>query len=137
MTPARPIGKVEHVQVDAEGAYDLVRRQRYIYVDVRESDAFDDGRPAGAVSIPFSAEAVDEFVAAARARFELDAKLVVGCNSGKRSPIATHALIAAGFVDVIENRTGWDGTRGPFGELREPGWRRAGFPTESGSPTHS
>lgn len=117
--------------------YALLTRAEYTYIDVRDADEFDEGRPAGAINFPFSASASASFVAAMRDRFSCDAKLVVGCNSGKRSLLAARALIENGFADVVECRTGWDGTRGVFGELIEPGWRRVGLPTESGSPTRS
>jgi rhodanese-related sulfurtransferase len=112
-------------------------RAQYTYIDVRDADEFEEGRPAGAVHFPFSANAAREFVEAVRARFSSDSKLVVGCTSGKRSRLAARALGENGFTCVVECRTGWDGTRGVFGELIEPGWRRVGLPTESGSPTRS
>ena len=78
-----------------------------------------------------------QFVDAIRRRFQADSKIVVGCNSGKRSALAVRALVDSGFANVVECRTGWDGTRGIFGELREAGWKRVGLPTENGSPKHS
>jgi rhodanese-related sulfurtransferase len=117
--------------------YVLLTRAEYTYIDVRDADEFDDGRPAGAINFPFSASTSASFVEAMRNRFSSDAKLVVGCNSGKRSLLAARALFENGFTSVIECRTGWDGTRGVFGELIEPGWRRVGLPTENGSPTRS
>ena len=39
-------------------------------------------------------------------------------------------LVAAGFTNVLEQRAGWDGARGSFGEIVEPGWKRAGLPSE-------
>jgi hypothetical protein len=38
--------------------------------------------------------------------------------------------VLAGFTRVLDQRAGWDGKRGPFGEISEPGWSRAGLPTE-------
>ena len=124
-------------RVGPEAAYLLVSREGYAYVDIRDPDEFEEGRPIGAVSFPFSASTAAQFVAAIRSHFQADSKLVVGCNSGKRSLLAVRALVESGFVNVIECRTGWDGARGIFGELREPGWRRVGLPTENGSPKRS
>lgn len=124
-------------QVGPEAAQRLVAQGGYIYLDVRDADAFEEGRPAGSVNVPFSSDRGQTFVDAVRERFETDSRLVVGCNSGKRSALAVLALARAGFTNLIECRTGWDGTRGPFGELREPGWHRVGLPTDRGSPTHS
>lgn len=123
-------------EVDAEGAHLLLTRDNYTYIDVREPDEHEEGRPAGAVNVPFAGDEVS-FVARMQARFAPDAKLVVGCQSGRRSRRAVSALRTAGFTDVVDCRTGWDGSRGVFGELREPGWKRMGLPTESGSPTRS
>jgi rhodanese-related sulfurtransferase len=124
-------------QASPENVFVLITKGGYVYVDVRDADEFEEGRPPGAVNIPFSASAASQFVDAIRSRFKVDSKIVVGCNSGKRSLLAVRALIDSGFVNIIECRTGWDGTRGIFGELREAGWRRVGLPTESGSPKRS
>ncbi len=123
-------------EVDAEGAHLLVVRDNYTYIDVREADEHEEGRPAGALNVPLAGDEA-AFVERMQARFATDAKLIVGCQSGRRSKRAASALRAAGFTNVVDSRTGWDGSRGVFGELREPGWRRMGLPTESGSPTRS
>ncbi|HEX7665137.1 MAG TPA: rhodanese-like domain-containing protein [Polyangiaceae bacterium] len=122
--------------VDAEGAHLLVMNEQYTYVDVREPDEFEEGRPASAINVPLAGDP-SSFVERMKTRFASDAKVVVGCQSGKRSRRAVSALRDAGFTSVVECRTGWDGIRGAFGELREPGWKRVGLPTESGSPTRS
>lgn len=124
-------------QVSPANAQMLMTRDAYVYVDVRDADEFDEGRPAGAVNVPFSASAAAPFVDAIRSRFQADSKIVVGCNSGKRSALAVRALVDSGFSNVVECRTGWDGTRGIFGELREAGWKRVGLPTENGLPKRS
>jgi rhodanese-related sulfurtransferase len=130
-------------QPDSQGSlapsdvYFLLTHAGYTYIDVRDADEFEEGRPAGALNFPFSANDCARFVDAIRCRFQADSKLVVGCNSGKRSRLAARALVENGFRSIAECRTGWDGTRGIFGELIEPGWRRTGLPTENGSPTRS
>ena len=47
-----------------------------------------------------------------------------------RSLKAQAMLVAAGFTNVLEQRAGWDGARGSFGEVIEEGWKRAGLPSE-------
>jgi rhodanese-related sulfurtransferase len=123
-------------RVPPKEAYDLLN-EGYQYLDVRTEEEFDEGHPAGAVNVPYAIRAsgntrglqanpnfVDEVVA----KFTKTAKLVVGCKSGGRSLNAARTLLAAGFVDVVEQRAGWDGVRDPFGQLTEPGWSRVGLP---------
>lgn len=98
----------------------------FTYVDVRTEEEFAAGRPKGAVNVPIG----DGFVAAMEARFAKDAKIIVGCKAGGRSAKAAQALAAAGFTNVLDQRAGWDGARGAFGEISEPGWSRLGLPTE-------
>lgn len=119
-------------RVDARHAHALISCGKYIYVDVRDRDEFEEGRPAGAVNVPLDDESGEPFASRMEKRFGKSAPVVVGCRSGKRSARAVAELDAAGFTDVVECRTGFDGTRGVFGELREPGWKREGLPTERG-----
>jgi rhodanese-related sulfurtransferase len=100
----------------------------YTYIDVRTPEEFAEGRPAGAVNVPLA----DDFAAQVGARYAKDAKLVLGCRSGNRSMRAARALLAAGYTNVLEQRAGFDGARGPFGEIAEPGWMRTDLPTEKG-----
>jgi rhodanese-related sulfurtransferase len=67
--------------------------------------------------------------------FGKDAKIVVGCKAGGRSFKAAQTLLAAGFTNVIDQRAGWDGAPGSFGQAGEPGWSRVGLPTEKGAAT--
>lgn len=108
-----------HAKVTADG---------FTYIDVRTPEEFAEGRPAGAVNIPLG----DAFVQAVSARFAPDAPIVVGCKAGGRSLRAATALVAAGFTNVLDQRAGFDGVRGAFGELTEPGWSRAGLPQDVG-----
>src|ERR1700733_11169721 len=108
----------------------------WIYVDVRTTDEFEAGHPAGAVNVPISHPdgPNPDFVRVIKASFANDAKIVVGCKAGGRSLRAARTLVAEGFTNVIDQRAGWDGTRSPFGELVEPGWLQAGLPAEEGAP---
>lgn len=107
-------------------AHAKMNDEGFTYVDVRTEDEFAAGRPKGAVNVPLG----DGFVAAMEARFAKDAKIVVGCRAGRRSATAAQQLVAAGFTNVVDQRAGWDGARGAFGEVTEPGWSRQGLPTE-------
>ena len=111
-------------------------REGYTYVDVRTESEFSEGRPAGSINVPWLVDGpIDPvpnaaFLATMTARFAKDALLVVGCKAGARSSKACAALVGAGFTAVLEQRAGWDGTRGAFGEIKEPGWWRANLPVE-------
>jgi rhodanese-related sulfurtransferase len=96
----------------------------WTYIDVRTEDEFAAGHPAGAINVPLG----DGFVRAIEERFAKDAEIIVGCRSGSRSERACDALVAAGFTRVVVQRAGWDGIRGTFGEVIEPGWLRVGLP---------
>ena len=109
----------EHAKMTAEG---------FTYVDVRTPEEFAEGRPAGSINVPLG----DDFVPAMEAKFAKDAPIVVGCKAGGRSLRAANALIAAGFTNVLDQRAGFDATRGAFGEVTEPGWSRAGLPQDAG-----
>ena len=114
-------------RVSPAEAHAKMKDEGYTYVDVRTPVEFAAGHPAGAVNVPFGGP---EFVAAMEERFAKDAPLVLGCKSGNRSARAASALAAAGFTRLLDQRAGWDGARGTFGEIVEPGWSRAGLPSD-------
>jgi rhodanese-related sulfurtransferase len=64
--------------------------------------------------------------------FSYDAKIVVGCATGVRSLRAARLLASAGFTEVVDQRAGMDGARGPFGNLVEQGWVAEGLSVASG-----
>lgn len=106
--------------------------QGWIYVDVRPEEEFAEGHPKGALNVPFERDAA-RFVAAVKAAIErraadaARARVVVGCRSGVVSVRAAELLASAGFAEVVEQRAGFEGSRGTFGELREAGWEREGL----------
>jgi len=102
--------------------------QGWVYVDVRPEDEFEEGHPAGALNVPYTRDEA-RFVASVRA-VAGGAKLVLGCKSGIVSVHAAEMLARAGF-EVVEQRAGFDGARGTFGQLEEEGWARAGLPVEA------
>jgi rhodanese-related sulfurtransferase len=106
-----------------------MREEGFTYVDVRDPDEFADGHPEGAVNVPLSPAFAEVMVDT----FDTDAPIVLGCQRGVRSLTAAKALEEAGFTRVLEQRAGWDGARGIFGELVEPGWVRLKLPATRGS----
>ena len=113
----------------------------WTYVDVRTAEEFEDGHPAGAVNVPLlhagpgGMTPNPDFQRVMRAAFPRDSKIIVGCKSGGRSLRAAHALLGDEFVNVLDQRAGWDGARDAFGQVAEPGWSRAGLPVEQGQPS--
>lgn len=121
-------------------AHTKMKDESFVYVDVRTEGEFAAGHPAGAFNVPVmnaSAAGMEpnpDFVAVVARAFAKDAPLIVGCKMGGRSARAARALTEAGFTRVLDQGAGWDGTKGAFGELVEPGWSRVGLPTETGEP---
>jgi rhodanese-related sulfurtransferase len=107
-----------------------------VLLDVRAAEEFDDGHPAAAINVPLAifveGRLVDreDFVEHARAALPASssARVLILCRSGVRARRAAHALLGAGYTGVVVVRGGFDGTRGPFGEVVEPGWKRLGLP---------
>jgi rhodanese-related sulfurtransferase len=129
-TPLRISPAEAHARMTDEG---------FTYLDVRTEEEFEDGHPTGAVNVPVMIQGAaglepnPDFVATVSAVFPRDAKLVVGCKAGGRSLRAAKELAAAGYTQILDQRAGWDGARGSFGEITEPGWSRVGLPSEKGA----
>ena len=116
------------IRISPAEAHAKMTTEGFTYVDVRTPEEFAEGRPAGSVNVPLG----DEFVREMEAKFARDARIVVGCKAGGRSLRAATALVGAGFTNVLDQRAGFDGARGAFGEVSEPGWSRAGLPQDVG-----
>ena len=114
------------MRISASEAHAKMTNEGFTYVDVRTPEEFAAGHPAGAVNVPLG----DTFVTDMDSQFAKDAKLVVGCRTNVRSAKAVQRLVDAGFTNVLLQRAGWDGARGQFGEIVEPGWSRLGLPSE-------
>src|SRR4051794_20283928 len=110
-------------------AHAKMKDESFTYVDVRTEEEFVAGHPAGAINMPIENP---DFVSAMTAAFAKDAPLIVGCKMGGRSARAAALLTQAGFTRVLDQRAGWDGTKGSFGEVVEAGWSRVSLPTETG-----
>ncbi len=113
-------------------------REGSTYVDVRAESEFAEGRPAGAVNVPWQKDgpvglvANEAFVSVMLRAFAKDQPLVIGCHAGGRSAKAVQALVEAGFTSLANQIAGFDGSRGTFGEIVEPGWKRTELPIERG-----
>jgi len=122
------------LRISPAEAFALMRDQGYTYLDVRSPTEFGLGHPEGAKNIPWQMDptpgtpANPNFVNEVEAAFSRDAKLIVGCHTNRRSLLASAALQAAGFTNVLEQRAGMAGARDPFGGLIEPGWEACGLP---------
>lgn len=108
----------------------------HVYLDVRTEEEFAAGHPRGARNIPFLRTAPGgtkqnpDFMAVVTATYALDTPIVVGCRSGVRSLKAAILMTSAGFSRVVDQRAGYDGERGLFGQVIEPGWVANALPTE-------
>ena len=83
--------EVVALQADAE------QEGKYVIVDVRSADEYAAGHIKDAKNIPLDDIKNDPSVLDA----EKDKKIVLYCNSGKKSGQAQDALLAAGYTDVV------------------------------------
>ncbi len=112
----------------------------YVYLDVRTVSEFNAGRPAGAWNVPYAEvnpavgkmEPNPRFLDVVRSRFPKDAKLIVGCKSGRRSASACQLLREAGFQHAHNMLGGFGGETLPTGQITREGWSTLGFPVEQG-----
>lgn len=121
-------------------AYAKMKDEAFHYVDVRTEEEFAAGHPEGAFNVPLMNVGPSgmvpnpEFLDVIKRHFAKNAPIIVGCKAGGRSANAAKQLAQAGFHRVFDQRAGWDGVRGPFGELLEPGWSRLDLPRVEGAP---
>ena len=105
-----------------------------LYLDVRNPDEFALGHPKGAYNIPWlDPEAPTRtpnphFVQLVKRCFEAERRIIVGCQTGRRSVSAAELLIQAGFSNIVEQRAGFAGSKDAFGGVIEPGWQAQGLP---------
>ena len=92
-------------RINASDAKQL-QDQGWTYLDVRTEGEFEAGHPQGAVNISF---ARPDFIEQVKARFQPDAKLVIGCQMGGRSMRATAALEQLGYQQLADNTGGFEG----------------------------
>ena len=89
----------QYEQISAEKAKELMDTEKdYIILDARTQEEFDEGHIDGAILIP-------EYEVTSRAEKELpdkDQLILVYCRSGRRSKIASQALVDLGYTNVKE-----------------------------------
>lgn len=120
-------------RISPEEAAQLLR-EGYAYLDVRNPDEFALGHPQGAYNIPWLDPSAStrtpnpRFLELVRRAFEPDQRLIIGCQTGRRSLAAAELLISEGFRNVLEQRAGFAGSKDAFGGVIEPGWEARGLP---------
>jgi rhodanese-related sulfurtransferase len=125
--------------VTPEDAQALVNDAGYVYIDVRTEPEFEQGHPPAALNVPLNHAGPGgmtpnpEFLEVMQAAFGKHEKLVVGCKSGARSRRAAELLARAGFSELADLVSGFEGGRDAFGRAL-PGWRPQGLPVETGKP---
>lgn len=130
-------------RVSPSEAMRLMGEEGYVYLDVRSEPEFSAGHPAGAHNLPLMEAGArgltpnPHFLTVAEAVFARETKIIVGCRSGQRSLRAAEMLIASGFVEVIDQRAGYDGARDAFGQVIEEGWSNVGLPCAQEAPGSS
>ncbi len=91
--------KNSYEQITPQQAKEIMDSETgYIIIDARTQEEFDDGHVEGAVLIP-------EYEISQRAEKELpdkDQLILVYCRSGRRSKIASQALVDLGYTNVKE-----------------------------------
>jgi rhodanese-related sulfurtransferase len=129
-------------QVSVTEAHAL-QQDGHVYVDVRSSEEFAAGHPAGAWNVPLlerdqrsgQIQPNPDFVRVMQASFQAGAKLLVGCQMGGRSQRAAQMLLTFGFAEVANVRGGFGGARDPMsGRVIDSGWEDSGLPIEEGQP---
>lgn len=127
-------------RISPNEAHAKMTAESFTYVDVRTEAEFAAGHPAGAFNVPLlhsgatGMEPNVDFLSVMTKVFPKDSPIIVGCKMGGRSARAAETLVAAGYTRVLDQSAGWDGARGSFGELEEPGWSRVDLPCEVGAP---
>lgn len=125
-------------EVSPQQAHELMQSDdQIIYLDVRSTPEFAEGRPAGAINIPlmhfkpgFGMTPNPDFVQEVDAQIPKEARVIVGCKSGGRSAKACEVMAQMGYTDVTNMRGGFSGATDQMGRFLEPGWSMLGLPVE-------
>jgi rhodanese-related sulfurtransferase len=129
------VGEVRRIDSDEAGR--LVLDGGYIYLDVRSVPEWSAGHPAGSLNVPLMHAAAGgmrqnpAFLDVVKAILSQDAKVIVGCATGKRSAMAASMLADAGYADVLDYGPSFSGVKNAFGKVLEPGWVAKGLPCET------
>jgi len=99
-------------RITPEEAAQLLR-DGYVYLDVRNPDEFALGHPKDAYNIPWLDPEVatrtpnPRFIEVVTNTFAPDQRLIIGCQTGRRSLSAAELLIEKGFTNIVEQRAGF------------------------------
>ncbi|XP_010444848.1 PREDICTED: thiosulfate sulfurtransferase 16, chloroplastic-like isoform X2 [Camelina sativa] len=94
------------------------------YLDVRTPEEFSQGHPCGAINVPYLKRGASgmsknpDFLEQVSSHFGKSDDIIVGCQSGARSFIATTDLLDAGFTAVKDVSGGY------------AAWAQNGLPTQ-------
>jgi rhodanese-related sulfurtransferase len=125
-------------RVSPQEAKQLIDSEGYVYVDVRSTGEFTQAHASESYNVPVAMAGPGgmvpnpDFLTVMQANFPKDAKLVVSCQAGGRSARACAMLSQAGYVNLVDLRTGFGGARDSTGRV-EPGWAAEGLPVASGA----
>lgn len=106
----------------------------WTYVDVRTVPEFEAGHPRGAFNVPLLQDGKagrvsnPDFLGVMELSFPNDTRILVGCQSGKRSMRAAEILTEAGFENVVDVQGGYGGDSDSMGRVVVPGWSASGLP---------
>ena len=122
-----------------EAAQRLDDNPALLYLDVRSVEEFCESHPPGALNLPIflidprtrRMTPNSEFSEVSRRILDPGIPLLVGCASGQRSLRAIVVLEELGF-DATNVDGGFNGRRGPMGDLICKGWAQWNLPTEAG-----
>ncbi len=124
--------------VSPEEAVELMK-DGWVYVDVRSVPEFEAGHVPHSFNVPLlnmgpgGMQPNPEFMEVMQRCFGKSEKLLLGCRSGGRSRRAAEMLVGAGYTQMADLLTGWEGNKDAFGRLN-PGWSRKDLPVETGIP---
>lgn len=111
----------------------------YVCVDVRSEPEFEAGHIPGSLNVPLMHRADSgmvanpEFLDVVQQVFSKTDRLLLSCRSGARSRRAAEMLVQAGYTQLADLVTGWEGSRDAFGRPT-PGWSKLALPVETGAP---
>ncbi len=98
-TESNTSANITYEQISAEAAKKIMDTEDgYVIIDARTQAEFDEGHIEGAILIP-------EYEITERAEKEIpekDTLILVYCRSGRRSKIASEALVQLGYTNVKE-----------------------------------
>ncbi|HYE79006.1 MAG TPA: rhodanese-like domain-containing protein [bacterium] len=128
-------------RVSADEAHaQLSQDPKACYLDVRSTQEYAAGHPAGAYNVPIMEPDPatgmmapnPSFLATVEANFpDKDQPIFTGCKSGMRSQQAARALTEAGYTNVCDVKGGFHGQQNEVGMKVEPGWLDHELPVET------